>query len=201
MNSDTSARIKQVVESLGGTLLILALLIGISLIHPISTIIILIISTAIFLFICCSLVFNALSSTNLENQIIGNLTSVRKKSLFESVFQHVLVMPLLLCTVFIVTSFCIGRIWGELCFTWHPVANLSGIIHWALFLLDNIIRAVLFDFAETFHYKVGLISHTDNFYICSLIFLFRTTLSIAVISNFLIGIKIYKSKKKAFHDY
>jgi hypothetical protein len=63
---------------------------------------------------------------------------------------------------------------------------------WMIFAVDNFIRAAVFDFLETYHLHISNIS-SNNLYILSFVFLFKTVLSIFFVKSL---INLYNSTKK-----
>lgn len=73
--------------------------------------------------------------------------------------------------------------------------NQNSIIienQWLIFAIDNFIRAAIFDFLETYHFRLSNID-SNNLYILSFIFLFKTILSIFFVKSL---INLYNSTKK-----
>lgn len=87
-------------------------------------------------------------------------------------------VPMALCCSFLLSTFCLWRLFGDQLFTG---ANASPLT-WFVYLVDNIIRAAALDFAESFHLNISPVEHTSNLLVCMLIFAFRATVSVALIS-------------------
>jgi len=90
---------------------------------------------------------------------------------------HLVGLPILLIASFLLASFTMWRIWGAKAFTG---ASLS-VNDWLLYLLDNLVRSVLFDVAETFYLDISPIDQAHSFWPCAFVFLFRTVTSVGVI--------------------
>jgi len=57
------------------------------------------------------------------------------------------------------------------------IANSPFDCAWMLYAIDNFIRSVLFDFLETYHFKISQIDSNNNL-ILTFVFIFKSTLSI-----------------------
>lgn len=58
------------------------------------------------------------------------------------------------------------------------VVALSDATEWTMFALDHTIRAVCLDTFETFYVHIATIAYRDLFWLCALIFAFKTTLTV-----------------------
>lgn len=66
-------------------------------------------------------------------------------------------------------------------------------ITWLRYLLDNVVRVLLLDFAEIYGLPIGDVSHKYHWMISSFIFIFRTTLGIGIAKIIIRGYYIFKS--------
>lgn len=114
----------------------------------------------------------SLSPTALEKDIEKNVSKGEAGDYF------LVGIPVLFCYAFAVSALFMSRIWGEMLFT----GSRESALNWILYLIDNLIRAGLMDFAETYRLQVSPIDHTRNFFVCSFVFSFRTTISIGLFS-------------------
>ena len=73
----------------------------------------------------------------------------------------------------------------------HSVST-ARTYDWMLYALDNFIRSVMLDFLETFSVKISRID-SNNIWILSLVFFFKSTLSIFFIKSIF---NLSKSMKK-----
>jgi len=86
--------------------------------------------------------------------------------------------PLSLFCSFVLTSFCLWRIHGESFYTGAD----GSLLTWFVYLLDNLVWAAALDFAESYHLDVSGVDHTKHVVVCTLVFAFRATVSVALIS-------------------
>lgn len=60
-----------------------------------------------------------------------------------------------------------------------------GLLDWAAYVCDNFIRIAFLDFAETYRLRVSDIEHANGLWPCTFVFLFRSLLSLSLISYWL----------------
>jgi len=89
-------------------------------------------------------------------------------------------IPFGLFATFVIVSHSINAVWPGTCFSVTPNATRS--FAWVLYGIDNVIRAVLLDFAEIYFVDISGIDHKKGFWVCSFVFSFRTVLSIGLVS-------------------
>lgn len=66
-------------------------------------------------------------------------------------------------------------------------------VTWLLYLLDNFIRAILFDAAEIYGWDVSGVRHADNLPAATLVFVFRFTLGLGLLKTLTRGLQILRS--------
>ena len=97
----------------------------------------------------------------------------------EDVFNtYAITIPFSFCGFFALASFSIFMIWGT---DAYP-AGQEGLGPWVYYLADNLFRATMFDFAETFYLDISSIEHTKVFLLCFFVFSFRTIAGIGLLS-------------------
>ena len=97
----------------------------------------------------------------------------------EDVFNvYAVTIPFSFCGFFALASFSIFMIWGP---DAYPLGQ-EEFLHWVQYLADNLFRAIMFDFAETFYIDISNIEHSNVFLICLFVFSFRTIAGIGLLS-------------------
>ena len=97
----------------------------------------------------------------------------------EDVFNvYAVTIPFSFCGFFALASFSIFMIWGV---DAYPNGE-EGFLTWVQYLADNLFRAIMFDFAETFYIDISKIEHANVFLLCLLVFSFRTIAGIGLLS-------------------
>ena len=87
-------------------------------------------------------------------------------------------IPFSFCGFFALASFSIFMIWGA---DAYPQGQ-EGLGPWVYYLADNLFRATMFDFAETFYLDISSIEHAKVFLLCFFVFSFRTIAGIGLLS-------------------
>jgi len=97
----------------------------------------------------------------------------------EDVFNtYAITIPFSFCGFFALASFSIFMIWGT---DAYPEGQ-EGLGPWVYYLADNLFRATMFDFAETFYLDISPIEHSKIFLLCFFVFSFRTIAGIGLLS-------------------
>lgn len=97
----------------------------------------------------------------------------------EDVFNvYAVTIPFSFCGFFALASFSVFMIWGVEA---YPHGE-EGFVPWVQYLADNLFRALLFDFAETFYLDISKIEHSNLFWLCLFVFSFRTIAGIGLLS-------------------
>lgn len=97
----------------------------------------------------------------------------------EDVFNtYAITIPFSFCGFFALASFSIFMIWGA---DAYPQGQ-EGLGPWVYYLADNLFRATMFDFAETFYLDISSIEHAKVFLLCFFVFSFRTIAGIGLLS-------------------
>lgn len=97
----------------------------------------------------------------------------------EDVFNvYAVTIPFSFCGFFALASFSIFMIWGQAA---YPLGQ-EGFGAWVVYLADNVFRATMFDFAETFYLDISNIEHSGYFLLCLFVFSFRTIAGIGLLS-------------------
>ena len=108
----------------------------------------------------------------------------------EDVFNvYAVTIPFSFCGFFALASFSIFMIWSQGA---YPNGQ-EGFLPWVQYLADNLFRAVMFDFAETFYIDISKIEHANVFLLCLLVFSFRTIAGIGLLSL------VLRAAKKVVH--
>ena len=97
----------------------------------------------------------------------------------EDIFNvYAVTIPFSFCGFFALASFSIFMIWGNAA---YPNGK-EGFLPWVQYLADNLFRATMFDFAETFYLDISKIEHSNIFWLCLFVFSFRTIAGIGLLS-------------------
>lgn len=101
-------------------------------------------------------------------------------------------VPFSFCGFFALASFSIFMIWGT---DAYPEGQ-EGFAAWVQYLADNVFRGTMFDFAETFYVDISIIEHANVFWLCLLVFSFRTISGIGLLS---LVLRATKKAMSRFH--
>jgi hypothetical protein len=106
-------------------------------------------------------------------------------------------LPWLAGSLFGCASFLGWRIYGA---EFMVGAEGSDLWDWVGYTIDSYVRAGLFDLAETYGLRISPIQHAAAFWPSTFVFLFRTALSIGLISSSLVLLQRFKTRDWYFSD-
>lgn len=75
------------------------------------------------------------------------------------------------------------------------VVQESGPLTWLAYGLDNIVRSVFLDIAETYRLDLSHIEHANSFWPSTFIFVFRTSLSVSLLSMVTFSLNTIRKRK------
>ena len=130
-------------------------------------------SMLMYLCLCYGLLKWSLMPQELEKEIEVSIDQG------EDAFNtYAVTIPFSFCGFFALASFSIFMIWGA---DAYPLGR-EGFMPWVQYLADNLFRATLFDFAETFYLDISPIEHANVFLLCLFVFSFRTIAGVGLLS-------------------
>jgi FtsH-binding integral membrane protein len=79
--------------------------------------------------------------------------------------------------------------------------NDSDLWDWAAYVADNFIRVALLDLAETYHFRASDIEHANAMWPATFVFMFRSLLSLSLVSYGMAVMKRLRQKDWSFARY
>ena len=103
-----------------------------------------------------------------------------KAELNENRFEdfHLLIAPFVFVASFAIVCRELGAINPEIFVLGTSSVQFSNAEAWISFMLDQVARAILLDVFETFRFHVSRVDYEPNFFLCSFIFFYKSTLTI-----------------------
>ncbi|GAB3536297.1 MULTISPECIES: hypothetical protein [Photobacterium] len=104
---------------------------------------------------------------------------------------YVLTMPFLLFFSFSAASYLGWQAYGSD----FMLLGSNNPLAWLAYGADNFIRAACFDFAEIYHFDLSQIEHNEEYWPSTFVFVFRTAMSISVVTVVFKAVKLLRSRR------